>query len=113
MTTIEGLFALCTSLTSVIIGNGVTSIHDDAFMKCESLKDMYCYAEQVPETNNPLIFDRSNYRNATLHVPAASLEAYRNAERWKDFGKIVALTDEDPKPTIKSAGKVLLDYFFN
>ena len=99
VTTIECLFPLCTSLTSVIIGNGVTSIHDEAFMKCQSLKDMYCYAEQVPETNNPLVFDRSNYRNATLHVPAASLEAYRNAEQWKDFGRIVALTDEDPKPT--------------
>ena len=45
------------------------------------------------------IFVDSNYRNATLHVPAASVEAYRNAEQWKDFGNIVALTDEDPKPT--------------
>ena len=100
VTTIEGLFPLCTSLTSVIIGNGVTSIHDEAFMKCQSLKDLYCYAEQVPETNNPLVFDRSNYRNATLHVPAGSMEAYRNAEQWKDFGSIVALSDEDPKPTM-------------
>lgn len=102
VTTIEGLFPVCTSLTSVILGNGVTSIHDEAFYKCHSLKDMYCYAEQVPETNNPLIFDGSNYRNATLHVPAASLEAYRNAEPWKNFGSIVALTDEDPKLARKS-----------
>lgn len=99
VTTIEGLFPLCTSLTSVILGNGVMSIHDDAFMKCESLKDMYCSAEQVPETNNPLVFDRSNYRNATLHVPAVSVEAYKNTEQWKDFGSIIALTNDDPKPT--------------
>ena len=99
VTTIECLFPVCTSLTSVIIGSGVTSIHDEAFMKCQSIKDLYCYAEQVPETNNPLIFAESNIRNATLHVPAGSLEAYRNAEQWKDFGSIVALTDEDPKPT--------------
>lgn len=99
VTTIECLFPVCTSLTSVIIGSGVTSIHDEAFMKCQSIKDLYCYAEQVPETNNPLIFAESNIRNATLHVPASSLEAYRNAEQWKDFGSIVALTDEDPKPT--------------
>ena len=28
-----------------------------------------------------------------------TVEAYKNAEQWKDFGRIVALTDEDPKPT--------------
>ena len=59
---------------------------------------MYCYAEQVPETGKD-IFVESNYKNAALHVPAASVEAYKNAEQWKDFGNIVALTDEDPKPT--------------
>ena len=99
VTTIECLFPVCTSLTSVVIGNNVTSIHDEAFYKCHSLKDMYCYAEQVPETNNPLIFSESNYRNATLHVPTSSLEAYKTAEKWKDFGHIVALTNNDPKPT--------------
>jgi hypothetical protein len=37
--------------------------------------------------------------SATLHVPAASIEAYSNTVPWKDFGTIVALTDSDPKPT--------------
>ena len=32
-------------------------------------------------------------------MPAASLETYRNAVSWNNFGSIVALTDEDPKPT--------------
>ena len=41
--------------------------------------------------------------HATLHVPANSVEAYRNAEQWKYFGNIVALTDDDPKPTTISA----------
>ena len=35
----------------------------------------------------------------TLHVPADALDAYRNAEQWKDFENIVALTDDDPNPT--------------
>lgn len=32
-------------------------------------------------------------------MPAGSIEAYRNDENWKDFGNIVALTEDDPKPT--------------
>lgn len=85
-------------LTTVTISSNLTCIDDSAFHKCTSLTDMYCYAEQVPEMGKDIFVD-SNYRNATLHVPASSVEAYRNAEQWKDFGNIVALTDEDPKPT--------------
>ena len=85
-------------LITVTISSNLTCVDDSAFHKCTSLTDMYCYAEQVPETGKD-IFVESNYKNATLHVPAASVEAYKNAEQWKDFGNIVALTDEDPKPT--------------
>ncbi len=31
---------------------------------------------------------------ATLHVPAASVEAYKAVDGWKDFGKIVAIGEE-------------------
>ena len=66
------------------------------------MADIYCYAEQVPETASNA-FNISNYTEATLHVPANAVEAYKSAELWKNFGNIVALTDEDPKPTgIKS-----------
>ena len=90
-------FCYCTNLTSVTIGSSVTTIEDGAFGACNNLTNVYCYAERVPETNNA--FTYSNYTNATLHVPAASIENYKNAEQWKDFGNIVALTDDDPKPT--------------
>ena len=90
------------NLTTVTISSNLTCIDDSAFHKCTSLADMYCYAEQVPEMGKDIFVD-SNYRNATLHVPAASVEAYRNAEQWKDFGSIVALTGEDPKPTAVDA----------
>ena len=32
-------------------------------------------------------------------MPAGSIEDYRNDPKWKNFGNIVALTEEDPKPT--------------
>jgi hypothetical protein len=91
-------FYNCISLKSVIIPGSVTNIGSYAFGKCSSLTDMYCYAEQVPETGYDAFWD-SNCENATLHVPATSKEAYRNAEQWVNFKKIVALTDSDPKPT--------------
>jgi len=85
-------------LTSITISSNLTCVDDSAFHKCTSLADVYLYAEQVPETGKDVFVD-SNYKNATLHVPANAVEAYRNAEQWKDFGSIVSLTDEDPKPT--------------
>ena len=91
-------FAESDKLTTVTIPANVTCVEDSAFHKCISMTDVYLYAEQVPETGKDVFVD-SNYKNATLHVPAASVEAYKNAEQWKDFGTIIALTDEDPKPT--------------
>lgn len=49
-------------------------------------------------------FTESYLQNMTLHVPAASIESYRSMEPWRQFGNIVALTDDDLKPT----GMVLL-----
>ena len=85
-------------LTSITISSNLTCVDDSAFHKCSALADVYLYAEQVPETGKDVFVD-SNYKNATLHVPANAVEAYRNAEQWKNFGSIVSLTDEDPKPT--------------
>ena len=89
-------------LSTVTIPSHLACIDDSAFHKCTSIADMYCYAEQVPEMGKDVFVD-SNYKNATLHVPANAVEAYRNADQWKDFGNIVALTDEDPKPTAISS----------
>ena len=33
--------------------------------------------------------------NATLHVPAASIETYKATLPWNEFGTIVALTDKE------------------
>lgn len=91
----------CLDLTTVVIGNGMENTENYAFGYCPKLKDVYCYAEQVPAVTpypESPVFDNA-ITNATLHVPAASIEAYRNAESWKDFKEIVALTDSDPNPT--------------
>ena len=83
----------------------MTCVDDSAFHECTSLTDVYCYAVQVPETGKD-VFVSSNYKNATLHVPAASVDAYSNAAQWKDFGNIVALTDYDAYRPFVEEGKV-------
>lgn len=91
----KGAFTGCNSLISICIGKGITYIDLMAFGFCSSLGDVYIYAEAVP--TNISYFDNS--QNITLHVPASSVEDYRASKSWKNFGNIVALTDEDPKPT--------------
>ncbi len=98
-------FSGCYRLISITIPNGVTDIGYGAFFDSINLQDIYCYAEQVPETGKG-VFDSSNYTNATLHVPASSVSAYQAAEPWKNFKEIVALpTQDDYRPMIED-GKV-------
>lgn len=72
----------------------VTSIDNGAFRYCNSLTDVYCYAESVPNTHG-WAFVGSNIINTTLHVPAASIKAYSTTAPWNGFGSIVPQTDED------------------
>jgi len=102
----------CSSLTSVIIGNGVTYIDAIAFGDCSGLTDVYCYAENVPNTEEYKTFDESIYSKATLHVPATSLEAYKTTEPWSNFDNIVALTDEElPVESIQDSKRKIQDVY--
>ena len=109
MTSISNFtFENCSGLTSVIVPSSVTSVGGAAFKGCTSLTDFYCYAESVPTTRTDT-FKNSSCSSATLHVPEASVESYQSADRWKDFGNIVALLS-CAKPTITQAnGKLHFD----
>ena len=93
--TIEGsIFENCERLATVTIGSGIEKVDALIFDHCDALRDVYCYTETVPSTHYNA-FHRSPYRSATLHVPYASIKAYKAAESWKDFGSIVPLDDVD------------------
>ena len=89
-------FYECSGLTSVTIGNGIRVINNMAFANCPELKDVYCYADNVPNTYNNA-FDGSYIDYATLHVPSSSVNTYRQAEPWKNFKSIVALDGTTPE----------------
>ncbi len=89
----DGAFQYCSSLTTVTIGNSVTSIGKCAFFNT-MLQHVYCYAEQVPWVDADAF--PGSIRKATLHVPAGSVNAYKNTSPWSYFGNIVALENGDP-----------------
>lgn len=102
-------FQQCTGLTSVTIGNSVTSIGSAAFAECSELADVYCYAEKVPSTQSDA-FENSYIECATLHVPDASLEDYKNTAPWSGFGKIEPLESSGVE-AIDANGATISNYF--
>ena len=106
LTTIgNNAFSECRKLTDVHLAEGLTSIGASAFEQCRSLASI-----SIPSTVNTLsnnVFNNcpklvevtvgfstpltiyggtfSNRTNATLYVPIGSVEAFENANYWKDF----------------------------
>ena len=83
------------SIKELKLGSGVNKIGSRAFSKCEELTDVYCYAEAVPSTNSDA-FDDSYIEYSTLHVPAASIDAYKSKAPWSSFKTIVGITGTEP-----------------
>ena len=123
----DNAFEECESLTSVTIPNSVTfigsnafkdckelkvvvfdgctgEICQDAFNGCTELKDIYSYSD-VPPAADEYAFEGSNY-DATLHVAAASLEAYQSTAPWCYFKRIISHEEAD-------YGGVVFQYSYN
>lgn len=107
-------FRGCTSLSSIFIPETVTSIGHSAFYlsgitsvrlleninfvgayafsECYNMQEMYCYAENVPETGENCFLE-TPMSNATLYVPENALDAYWNTAQWCDFGNIMPINN--------------------
>jgi hypothetical protein len=86
------IFRGCTELKYVVIEKGVKSIGIGTFYGCNKLSDVYCQSNNVVGGGDS--FD--NPEKKTLHVPSVSINSYKKAYGWKDFGNIVALKNGDP-----------------
>ena len=85
-------FRDCIGLTSVEIPSSVTNIGYDAFQNCIGLKSVVSLPSVLPTLDNN-IFDCVDLSELTLYVPSQSIEMYKEAATWKDFGKIEALME--------------------
>ena len=87
-------FANCLSLATIIIGNGVKTIGKSAFARIWNPMKVYCYAEEVPETEEDA-FGTVNPIDGTLRVPANRMIYYEMKTPWRKFDTIRRLTDEE------------------
>mgnify|MGYP001528409826 FL=1 len=88
LTTIgEMAFYGCERLTSITIPDGVTTIGIRAFYSCSSLTNVYS-KPTTPPTFGASVF--SNSPVAAIHVPQASVDAYKAASGWSDYASKIA-----------------------
>ena len=121
------MFRDCSKLTEVIIPFGITTIGYGAFSGCKAmqsidlpesinyidgfafyptnLKDIYCHAKTVPNTNNDAFRD-VQLSQITLHVPASAINDYQSSSPWNQFGAIVPLETQDDYHPFIEEGKV-------
>jgi hypothetical protein len=77
-------------LTSLSIPSSTTTLGREALIGCSLLTSLYCRAATPPTVNNNAL-DGINYSNCKLYVPANSVSAYKNHERWQVFYNTEAL----------------------
>ena len=74
-------FQYCVSLASVTIPNSVETIKDYAFRFCYGMAHYYVYRTTPPALGGTNVF-YSIPADCVIHVPAASLLAYKAATNW-------------------------------
>jgi len=89
-------FLNCKNLEKVVIGESVDSIGFIAFAGCYQLRTVVCKAVTppvLPVDASMTVFDGAPLSEATLYVPAESVETYQAAAEWQDFGTILPMRE--------------------
>lgn len=88
-------FGLCGKLTDIKIGENVTAIGSQAFNGCQSLKRVKCLSPNPATILNGQAFSQQTLETGELLVPEEALQAYKDAEYWKDFTNINTFASVD------------------
>lgn len=97
----------CEKLTTINIPSSVSSIGSGVFDGCHSLREIYCFAKEVPNAENAFQ-DYAEMCDGVLHVPASALDQYKAATPWKYIKNIVAVAEEIA-PTEESSETIISD----
>ena len=109
-------FYKCAKLETVTLGRNLESISALTFASCDNLKDVFCSATTPPSAYDKSVESQYTFKDsyveyATLHVPAASINAYKETAPWSDFGEIIALPNSEYKLTYLVDGEVYKTYY--
>lgn len=85
----EGAFWACRSLQHITLPAGLITLGDHLFWHCDSLLEVRALMPQPLPISD--IFHTTLGLPRRLLVPRESLEAYRQAEHWRDFPIIEAM----------------------
>ena len=83
------LFFRCEGLRNVTIPADVTSIGWSCFNGCINLTSVTCLATTPPTLDNAGVFSDEIYNNVPLTVPKGCTSAYQSATYWSQFANIV------------------------
>ena len=102
----EQAFANCVNLPTVKIPSSVTFIGNHTFAYCKKLSRIEAY----PDPANVVLGNSVFYavpKDNTLHVLPEYLEAYQNADQWKEFQNILGdLSQPLPNADLNDDGSV-------
>ena len=82
-------FAYCEKLNAVILPQKLEEIKEGVFNDCRSLSYVQCLNPEPPVLDGSA-FNGVEKNECALVVPEGSVEAYRNADGWKEFKRISA-----------------------
>ena len=84
----EGAFNTAYFVPEIILPSTITSLGSKALYDNIFMTSLVCQAE-VPPTCGADAIHGADFDACTLYVPAASVEAYKAADQWKQFKNIV------------------------
>lgn len=119
-------FGYYADLKSVTIPKSIKTIGYGAFIGCKSLKEIRCLsvvpialeksADSWRSVDNPNLgaaytpLEDVDFETCKLYVPIGSLQAYREAEGWKEF-KNIEEDESIPTDVVKLAAKSYTRYY--
>ncbi len=75
------------ALESILIPENTNTIGGNAFDSCRSLTSVYCKPNTPPVLGHQVFYNNSPERK--FYVPSVAINAYKTADRWKDYADYI------------------------
>ena len=84
-------FSECYGLNKIELPSTLDSIGNSAFKETYYIDTLICRAVLPPTMGELPVFEGVKTANISLFVPKESIELYKAADQWKDFGQILPI----------------------